>query len=145
MTDHINILSNISIIILALPPDINFEGRLLTNNDNTVLQLICSTNIAVQQCTVEFLFDKRTHDNIRYYDNNCYHTIRICSPTICACSDDCKLFTLNVTVTKDMMNHSYSCSSRMEKEGVKYLANVTVIHDGNGGKSSENRIFFCDF
>ncbi|CAC5378092.1 unnamed protein product [Mytilus coruscus] len=122
-----------SIVEGALAPDINLEGRLLTNNESKVLQLICSTNIAVQLCTVEFLIDKRTHDNIRHFDNNCYHRMWKCSPTVCTCSDDCMSFTLNVTVRQDMMNHSYSCASRFEKEGVTYLANITVIHDGNGG------------
>lgn len=124
----------ISFIIWPLAPDINLEGKILRDKNSKVLQLICSTNIAVQLCTVELLIDERTHDNIRYYDNNCYHKMWICSPEVCKCSEDCMSFILNVTVTEDMMNHSYSCASRIEKDGVTYLANISVKHDGNGGK-----------
>lgn len=133
--DHyINCVVTFSRFFEALAPDINLKGKLITNSDLKVLQLICSTNIAPQMCTVEYLVDKRTYDTIRYFNNNCYHTMWICSPTVCACSDDCMSFTLNVTVTNDMMNHSYSCASRIESEKVIYLANISVIHDGNGGK-----------
>lgn len=122
-----------TIVECAFAPDINLEGRLSTNKDSMVLQLICSTNIAVQLCTAEFLIYSKTHDSIRYFDTNCYHTLGICSPTVCTCSGDCMLFKLNVTVTQEMLNHSYSCASRIEKDGVTYLANMSVIHDGNGG------------
>lgn len=121
-----------SIVECALAPDIHLEGRILTNNDSNVLQLICSTNIAVQLCTFEFLIDKRTHDTMRYFNNSCYHKMWICTPTVCTCSDDCMSFTLNVTVTQDMMNHSYSCASRIEKDGIIYFGDIEVKHDGNG-------------
>lgn len=123
------------IVECAIAPDINLEGRLIANNDSKVLQLSCSTNIAVQLCTVEFLRDNKTHDGIRYFDNNCFHTMWICSPKVCTCSGDCKSFTLNVTVTQDMKNTIYSCASRIENKGVIYSANISIIQDGNGGST----------
>lgn len=100
----------------------------------TVFQLICSTNIAVWQCTAEFLIEERTHADIRYANNMCYHTDGICPSNLCACSESCNSFTWNVTIIKDMKNHSYSCATRMVKGGVYYLANVTVKWDGNDGE-----------
>lgn len=125
---------NWTFLFITLAPDINLKGRLLANNNSKIFQLVCSTNIAIQLCTVEFLIDKKTHESIRYYNKNCYHTTALCSPTVCTCSDDCKSFTLNVTVTQNMMSHLYSCASRIGYGGVTYLANVSVIHDGNGSK-----------
>ncbi|VDI66773.1 Hypothetical predicted protein, partial [Mytilus galloprovincialis] len=116
-----------------LIPDIDLKGNLFVNDNTTTIQFICSTNIAVWQCTAEFLVEDRTHDFIRYDDNICYHKRWICSPNICACSDDCKSFTLNITVAQEVVNHLYSCASRIETGGVTYIANISVkLNDNNG-------------
>lgn len=101
----------------------------------TTIQLICSTNIGVSQCNAEFLIEERTHDFIRYDDNKCYHKGWICSPNICACSDNCKLFKLNITVAKEMINHAYSCKSVIETGGVTYLANISINWNEKDGES----------
>lgn len=117
-----------------MPPDIQLTGKSFANDHLTVYQFICSTNIPVWQCSVEFLIERKTDDDIRYNDNTCFHKNGVCSPNVCACSDSCKSFTWNVSVLEDMKNHSYSCGTRIVKGEVMFLANMTVQWDKNDGK-----------
>lgn len=117
----------------GLVPDIDLKAKAFTYSDSTVFQFICSTSNAAWQCNVEFHIEERTHDDFRYVENTCYHKGGICLPKICACSEGCESFTWNVTVTRDMMNHSFSCVSKMETRGVTFLATITVKRDTNGG------------
>ncbi|XP_071148695.1 uncharacterized protein [Mytilus edulis] len=120
-------------MVKGLVPDIDLVAKILTENSITVYQFVCSTNIAVWQCTVEFLIDEKTHDDFRYVTKTCYHKNGICSPKICACSEGCESFTWNLTVTQIIVNHSYSCVSKMETGGITYLANITIKPDNNNG------------
>lgn len=117
-----------------MPPDIGLNGKFFKHNSSTTIQFICSTNIAVLHCTVEFMIEKRTYDVIRKVNNTCYHKEFTCSPSMCACSGDCRSFSLNISVTQDMMNHSFSCESRIETNGATYLANALVKLDGKNSK-----------
>lgn len=94
-------------------------------------------------CTVEFLVNKSTIDDIRSFNNQCYHKNGLCEPDICKCSENCQNFTLSVTTTLNMTNHIFGCGGKIEKITTNsfYRVNASVIFDGE----SKFVFLFCCF
>ncbi|CAC5384495.1 unnamed protein product [Mytilus coruscus] len=84
------------------------------------------------------MLDNRTHDNIRYANQECFHKDGKCTLECCECSSDCKVFIWNVTILKNTVNNSFGCQSRIEADGITYKAMVLIRHN-----SSDRDVELC--
>lgn len=113
----------------------NISGKVITDGMNTTtISLRCSTTGNFMGCSVEFLVDKTTKDNIRQVNNSCYHKNGICNANTCECSPNCKSFVLVLIPKTDMTNHTFGCGGKIENAftGILYRANASLLFDGNG-------------
>lgn len=111
----------------------NYVSINRTINVNKFL-FMCTSDSQFMVCTVEFLVNRSTIDDIRSSNNQCYHKNGLCEPDICKCSENCKKFTLSVTTSLDMKNHIFGCGGKIENKTTNgfYRVNVSVIFDGEG-------------
>lgn len=122
----------IFVFVLVSVPDIDLQGTKYMNNGVVIFHFKCSSKIGFKGCTVEEIIDKKTHDNIRYADNECFHKDGKCDSECCECSSDCKVFMWNVTILKNIVDNSFGCQSRIVAEGITYKAMVLLRHNSNG-------------
>lgn len=72
---------------------INISGKVMTDSTNTTsFSFMCSTTGNFMGCSVEFLLDKKTKENIKQVNDSCYHKHGICNANKCECSPYCKSF-----------------------------------------------------
>ncbi|CAG2208539.1 unnamed protein product [Mytilus edulis] len=102
------------------------------NNGVVIFRFNCSSNIGFKGCTVEGILGNRTHDNIRYANDECFHKDGKCTLECCECSSDCTFFIWNVTILNKTVNNSFGCQSRIESNGITYKAMVFIRHNSNG-------------
>lgn len=114
-------------------PNINLQDAKVMVNGSLVYTLNCSSDLAFELCTVEFLADNKTDDYVSYIreDIKCIHLDGTCDQTKCDCSMDCKSFVWILPVHLDIANRTFSCRSRIKEEGISYIAQITVKSDGN--------------
>ena len=83
---------------------------------------MCLSNGVPQGCSVEFLKNNTTLDNLRLSsnDHHCYHnTGGVCNGDECACSSDCMNFTLKYAKAEMRTGDNFSCKMRIqEQEGI---------------------------
>ncbi|XP_052067835.1 uncharacterized protein LOC127707395 [Mytilus californianus] len=99
---------------------IKLEGFKTIRNSAPVYQLICASNKDFLGCTVEFLLNGITQENIRYANNTCYKGNGVCNPFQCACFDGCKNLTWYYTQHKDIENQLFECDARIKDNHVFY-------------------------
>ncbi|CAC5415316.1 unnamed protein product [Mytilus coruscus] len=135
MIDMILVLHLIEGILLLAEvvsdPVLEYKGTQLTNNESTILQFSCSTINVFLGCTVEFLVNRRTYDDIRSRNNTCHHKDGICQPDRCECYEDCKAFTWNFTAKSENVNSTFGCGSRIQENGKTYKGNTSLQWTGS--------------
>ncbi|XP_076088783.1 uncharacterized protein LOC143059178 isoform X1 [Mytilus galloprovincialis] len=112
-------------------PDLEYKGEQLTINESTVLQFYCSTMNAFLGCTVEFLRNRKTYDDIRFINNTCHHKDGICQPYRCHCSKDCTTISWNFTAMSNHVNSTFGCGARIQDNGNIYKANSSLQWTGS--------------
>lgn len=121
-----------SYFITVSDPDLEYKGEQLTINESTVLQFNCSTMNAFLGCTVEFLRNRKTYDDIRFINNTCHHKDGICQPYRCHCSKDCTTISWNFTAMSNHVNSTFGCGARIQDNGNIYKANSSLQWTGSG-------------
>lgn len=93
---------------------------------------MCTSDSPFMGCTVEFLVNRSTIDDLRNANSTCYHKNGVCKPKICSCSDNCKRFTLSVITSTNMTNHIFGCGGKIDNRSVNafYRVNASVMFDG---------------
>ncbi|CAC5378091.1 unnamed protein product [Mytilus coruscus] len=115
-------------------------------NGSLVYTLNCSSDLAFELCTVEFLADNKTDDYVSYIrEDKCIHLGGNCDQTKCDCSMDCKSFVWILPVHLDVANRTFGCRSRIEEEGISYIAEITVKSDGNNFTVCNNTMVTKEF
>ncbi|CAC5397484.1 unnamed protein product [Mytilus coruscus] len=112
----------------------NISGKVITDGMNTTkFSFMCSTTGNFMGCSVEFLLDKTTTDNIRQVNDSCYHKRGICDANICGCSPNCKGFVWIFIPKTDMTNHIFGCGGKIENAvpDILYRADASLLFDGN--------------
>ncbi|CAC5397483.1 unnamed protein product [Mytilus coruscus] len=119
----------------------NISGKVITDGMNTTkFSFMCSTTGNFMGCSVEFLLDKTTTDNIRQVNDSCYHKRGICDANICGCSPNCKGFVWIFIPKTDMTNHIFGCGGKIENAvpDILYRADASLLFDGNEFHLIEN-------
>ena len=95
---------------------------------------MCKSDGVPLGCSVEFLKNNRTIDNLRRFsDDNCYHRTGECRGHECSCSSDCMYFTLKYTTTENRTGDIFSCQMRIkEPEGSWTDIYDYAVFDGTG-------------
>lgn len=110
-------------------PTIEINATSMIVNGKQIFHFVCSSSIPTLACSIEFLINKKTYDDISMNDKVCHHNTagnRICSPKICACSDNCQAFIRNITSTPDMTHHTFGCSARFRVGEDMFRATVST-------------------
>jgi hypothetical protein len=75
---------------------------------------MCLSSEAPEGCSVEFLENNTTLDNLKPADDHCYHKTGVCNGDECACSSDCMNFTLKYAKTEIRTGDIFSCKVRIK-------------------------------
>lgn len=109
----------------GLGPDINLYGKKQKGDNVTVFQLICTTSRKTLGCSVEFHVNDKTEDDIRFFDDKCVHKNGQCSSDVCDCSNDCKTFRLNITITTGNSITNFGCGTGISIMDIDTLTDIT--------------------
>lgn len=125
-------------------PTIEINATSMIVNGKQIFHFVCSSSIPTLACSIEFLINKKTYDDISMNDKVCHHNTagnRICSPKICTCSDNCQAFIRNITSTPDMTHHTFGCSARFRVGEDMFRATVStkLIQKGKTKYSANNK------
>ncbi|XP_076087713.1 uncharacterized protein LOC143058136 [Mytilus galloprovincialis] len=123
-------------------PDISFSGVVLKSQSSVVYRFSCATDVIFWGCTVEFLVNGITIQDLRYVDDLCYNKNGICYPELCSCSRNCNEFTWNFTATKDMDNNTFECDTRIEENQRFFKANISMYLTGNAFINMRKNLVF---
>lgn len=119
-----------------MDPDIQLNGIHLKGGK--VYHLNCTTNRGALGCSVEFYANDTTVDDIRFFNGKCVHKDGECLPNKCYCSNECKIFQLNITYTTSNAFSHFGCGARImvsdSDTNITYFARTAVNQDGEGEK-----------
>lgn len=115
-------------------PNVHISGAVSFNQtiNGNKFKFICTSDSPFMGCTVEFLLNRSTIDDLRNAQSTCYHKNGVCRPDICRCSENCKSFTLSFRTPTNLTNHIFGCGGKIENRSVNafYRVNASVIFDG---------------
>lgn len=113
-------------------PDISFTAVELSTQSQPVYHFVCTTDLQFYGCTVEFLLNGRTSDDMRFADNTCYNKDGQCSPHACSCSGTCKQFEWNLTSISNLDYITFGCFARIEEDQLVFKANISLMQNLGG-------------
>ena len=138
MANKINLFSHTGFTSQATNVTVTFMAKHHTVGDEYDFFFMCLSNGVphAQVCSVEFLKNNTTLDNLRLSrnDHHCYHkTGGVCNGDECACSSDCMNFTLKYAKTEIRTGDIFSCKMRIpEQEGMWTDIYDYAVFNGTG-------------
>jgi hypothetical protein len=134
--NKINLFSHTGFTSQATNVTVTFMAKHHTVGDEYYFFFMCLSNDVPLGCSVEFLKNNTTLDNLRLSsnDHHCYHkTGGVCNGDECACSSDCMNFTLKYAKTEIRTSDIFSCKMRIqEQEGIWTDIYDYAVFDGRG-------------
>lgn len=125
-------------------PNISLEVTTKHINDVAVYHFVCKTNFPSMTCSVEYHKNNHTLTSLRFETSTCINRNGGCTPNLCSCSKECKVFTLNVETTSDVLNSTLGCEARLNVSGYIFVAREVQKFDGKGNlilKKSHSLVF----
>ncbi|XP_063399123.1 uncharacterized protein LOC134683738 [Mytilus trossulus] len=110
---------------------VEFFGEMEEFHNIVKVTLNCYFSTGSHDCSAEFLYNKETIDNLRASNDKCYHKNKLCKFDTCACSNECKQYTLILTNTYFTDGDIFGCEVHYNDAGYIHRLTTEILFNGS--------------